>query len=76
MRDAVAHLQLRHPGVQVECQTVAVPASGWTLRNDGLAAALGFAPATRLEDGIDAMLAAWRRDRAPAKPSSAAAGAG
>jgi len=39
-------------------------------------AALGFAPATRLEDGIDAMLAAWRGDRAQATPSSAAAGAG
>ncbi len=76
MRDAVAHLQLCHPGVQVEPQAVALPASGWTLRNDGLEAALGFAPATRLEDGIDAMLAAWRRDRVQAKPSSAAAGAG
>jgi UDP-glucose 4-epimerase len=75
MRDAIAHLQLRHPGVQVEYQAVAVPASGWTLRNDGLQAALGFAPATRLEDGIDAMLAAWRRDRVGAMPSSAAAGA-
>ena len=62
MRDAVAHLQLRYPGVQVELQTVALPASGWTLRNDGLLPALGFAPATRLEDGIDAMLAASGRD--------------
>jgi nucleoside-diphosphate-sugar epimerase len=76
MRDAIAHLQRRHPGVQVEPQAVALPASGWTLRNDGLEAALGFAPATRLEDGIDAMLAAWRRDRVQAKASSAAAGAG
>ena len=76
MRDAVAYLQLRHPGVQVEPQAVALPPSGWTLRNDGLEAALGFAPVTRLEDGIDAMLAAWRRDRVQAKPSSAAAGAG
>ena len=62
MHDAVAHLQLRHPGVQVEMQAVALPASGWTLRNDGLEAALGFAPATRLEDGIDAMLAAFGRN--------------
>jgi len=76
MRDAIAHLQLRYPGAQVEPQAVALPASGWTLRNDGLQAALGFAPATRLEDGIDAMLAAWRGDRAQATPSSAAAGAG
>ncbi len=63
MRDAIAHLQLRYPGVQAEYQAVAVPASGWTLRNDGLQTALGFAPVTRLEDGIDAMLAAWQRDR-------------
>jgi UDP-glucose 4-epimerase len=76
MRDAVAHLQLRHAGVKVEPQAVALPPSGWTLRNDGLEAALGFVPATRLEDGIDAMLAAWRRDRAQAKPSPAAVGAG
>lgn len=76
MRDAVAHLKLRYPGVQVDAQPVSPPASGWTLRNDGLQAALGFAPATRLEDGIDAMLAAWRGDRAGAMPSSAAAEAG
>jgi UDP-glucose 4-epimerase len=76
MRDAIAHLQLRHPGVQVEYQAVAVPASGWTLRNDGLQAALGFVPATSLESGIDAMLAAWQRDHTGAKPSSVAAGAG
>ena len=76
MRDAIVHLQLRYPGVQVEYQAVAVPSSGWMLRNDGLQAALGFAPATRLEDGIDAMLAAWRRDRVGGKPSAAAAGAG
>ena len=76
IRDAVAHLQLRHPGVEVERETVAVPASGWTLRNDGLGPALGFVPAMRLEDGIDAMLAAWRRDHVPAQPTSAVAGAG
>jgi UDP-glucose 4-epimerase len=76
MRDAIVHLQLRYPGVQVEYQAVTVPASGWMLRNDGLQAALGFAPATRLEDGIDAMLVAWRHDRVGGKPSAAAAGAG
>lgn len=76
MRDAVAHLQLRHPGVQVERRAVALPASGWGLRNDGLEAALGFAPVMRLEDGIDAMLAASHGDRAGAIASSAAAGAG
>lgn len=66
MRDAIAHLQRRYPGVQVEPQAASAPASGWGLNNDGLEAALGFAPAMRLEDGIDAMLAASRRDRAAA----------
>jgi UDP-glucose 4-epimerase len=62
MRDAVAHLQRRYPGVQVEPQPASVPASGWGMRNDGLEAALGFAPATRLEAGIDALLAALARE--------------
>jgi UDP-glucose 4-epimerase len=70
MRDAIAHLKLRHPGVHVEYQAVAVPASGWTLRNEGLEAALGFVPATRLEDGIDAMLAACERDAATTRSLS------
>ena len=62
MRDAIAHLQRRHPGVEAVPTTGAAPPSGWGLRNDGLQAALGFVPATRLEQGIDAMLAAWRGD--------------
>jgi hypothetical protein len=64
MRDAVAHLRLRHPFAEVEIQAAALPASGWTLRNDGLEAALSYVPATRLEDGIDAMLAAYALDAA------------
>lgn len=77
MRDAVAHLQRRYPEVRVEPEAAGAPASGWGLRNDGLGAALGFAPTTRLEDGIDAMLAAWRGERAAAgtAPSSAIAAA-
>ena len=60
MRDAIMHLQLRHPGVLATPATGVAPPSGWGLKNDGLEAALGFVPTTRIEDGIDAMLAAWR----------------
>jgi hypothetical protein len=45
----------------VHAQSEAAPPSGWGVRNDGLEAALGYVPATRLEDGIDAMLAALSR---------------
>ena len=58
MRDAIAHLQRRFPGVQVEPQPAQTPPTGWAARNDGIAAALGFVPATQMEDGIDALLAA------------------
>lgn len=58
MRDAVAYLQSLYPEAQAEPQTATAPASGWGLKNDGLEAALGFAPAMRLEDGIDAVLGA------------------
>jgi UDP-glucose 4-epimerase len=60
MRDAIMHLELRHPGVLATPATGVAPPSGWGLKNDGLEAALGFVPTTRIEDGIDAMLAAWR----------------
>ncbi|MGH8712535.1 MAG: NAD-dependent epimerase/dehydratase family protein [Casimicrobiaceae bacterium] len=75
IRDAVAHLQRRYPGVHAEPQPAIAPASGWGLRNEGLEAVLGFAPATRLEDGIDAMLAALGGDRAAAGGPLPAAGA-
>jgi nucleoside-diphosphate-sugar epimerase len=57
MRDAVVHLQRRFPGVTAEAIPAETPPTAWGLRNDGLAAALGYVPATSLEDGIDAMLA-------------------
>ena len=62
IRDAVAHLQRRYPGVHAEPRAASAPASGWGLKNDGLEAALGFVPAMRLEDGIDRMLAVPARD--------------
>lgn len=58
MRDAIAHLRCRFPQVEVRAEPVAAPPSGWGACNDGLESALGYVPATRLEDGIDAMLAA------------------
>ena len=56
MRDAVAHLVRRFPKVAVQPVPTQTPPSAWSLHNDGLRAALGYVPATRLEDGIDAML--------------------
>jgi len=58
MREAVEHLRRRFPSVEAQPFPASTPPSAWGLRNDGVAAALGFVPATRLEDGIDAMLAA------------------
>ena len=69
IRDAIVHLQRRFPQVQVEPQPAQTPPTGWSVRNDGLATALGFAPATRMEDGIDAMLAALTGDTDSAGPS-------
>ncbi len=60
MRDAVAHLRRRFPMIEAEAVPARTPPSAWGLRNDGIAAALGFVPRTRLEDGIDAMLAAGK----------------
>ncbi|HLI11153.1 MAG TPA: NAD(P)-dependent oxidoreductase [Alphaproteobacteria bacterium] len=58
MKEAVAYLQKRFPHVRAQPVPAPLPPSGWGIRNDGLDAALGFAPVTRLEAGIDAMLAA------------------
>jgi UDP-glucose 4-epimerase len=66
MRDAVAHLARRFPAVTAEAVPARTPPAAWGLRNDGLAAALGFVPSTRLEDGIDAMLAAGNPEGARA----------
>jgi UDP-glucose 4-epimerase len=57
MREAVGYLSRRFPGVRVEPVPAETPPSAWGLRNDGLEAALGYRPSTRLESGIEAMLA-------------------
>ena len=66
MADLVAHLKRRVPDLvdtRVPAQTN--PAA-WSLANDGLAALLGYAPSTTLEQGIDRMLA--RGDATTAAP--------
>jgi UDP-glucose 4-epimerase len=60
MAEAVQHLQRRFPQARATAVPATSPASGWGLRNDGLAAALGYAPSTRLEDGIDRMVGRGR----------------
>lgn len=58
MREAAAHLATRFPGLRLAPQPDVTPPSAWSFANDGLKAALGYVPHTRMEDGIDAMLAA------------------
>jgi UDP-glucose 4-epimerase len=56
-RDAVAHLRKRIPGLDAQPYAAALPDSAWGLVNDGLAERLGAVPLTRLEEGIDRMIA-------------------
>jgi UDP-glucose 4-epimerase len=58
MTDAFMHLARRYPDLVAEPVPTALPPSAWGLANDGLVARLGRAPSTRLEDGIDRMIAA------------------
>ena len=57
MRDAIAHLRARFPSLDAEPYPASLPDSAWDLARDGLAARIGDAPLTRLEDGIDRMIA-------------------
>jgi nucleoside-diphosphate-sugar epimerase len=66
MADLIAHLKRRAPdlvGTRVPAQTNPAARS---LANDGLAALLGYAPSTTLEQGIDRMLG--RADATTAAP--------
>ncbi len=67
VRDAMAHLQRRFPDLRATPQPARTPPAAWGLVNDGLQTLLGYVPATTLEQGIDAMLAA--RARAPVTPA-------
>ncbi|MEO8674024.1 MAG: NAD(P)-dependent oxidoreductase [Casimicrobiaceae bacterium] len=58
VRDAIAHLQRRFPGLTAEAVAATTPPAAWGLVNDGLRALLGMVPSTTLEQGIDRMLAA------------------
>jgi hypothetical protein len=57
MAEAVAHLERRFPGAKGHSVATAGPPSGWGIRNDKLLDVIDFVPGTRLEDGIDRMLA-------------------
>jgi UDP-glucose 4-epimerase len=65
MRDAVGYLSRRFPSVRAEPVPAETPPAAWGLQNDGLEAALGYRPSTRLERGIDAMLRDWTEGAAP-----------
>jgi UDP-glucose 4-epimerase len=58
--DAFLHLARRFPTLVAMPATTTLPPSAWGLVNDGLAARIGWAPCTRLEEGIDRMIAAGR----------------
>lgn len=56
VRDAIAHLQRRFPGLTAEGVPARTPPAAWGLVNDGLLGLLGVVPTTTLEQGIDRML--------------------
>jgi UDP-glucose 4-epimerase len=56
--DAIAHLARRFPDLVAVPMPAELPPSAWGLVNDGLAQRLGCVPQTRLEQGIDRMIAA------------------
>ncbi|HSC99371.1 MAG TPA: NAD(P)-dependent oxidoreductase [Casimicrobiaceae bacterium] len=58
VRDAFAHLQCRYPDLVAEPVAAETPPSGWGLVNDGILSLLGSVPKTRLEQGLDRMIAA------------------
>jgi UDP-glucose 4-epimerase len=57
IRDAVAHLKRRCPGLDARGRPATTPPAAWGLVNDRLEALLGSVPRTTLEQGIDRMLA-------------------
>lgn len=57
VRDAIAHLQRRFPGLVAEPVAARTPPAAWGLVNDGLSELIGMVPTTTLEQGIDRMLA-------------------
>lgn len=61
--DAFAHLQRRFPDLVATPVPTETPPSGWGLVNDGVQVLLGPLSLTRLEDGIDRMIAS--RPRSP-----------
>ena len=58
VRDAIAHLVARYPGLTTQGVPARTPPAAWGLVNDGLQPLLGYVPSTTLEQGIDRILAA------------------
>lgn len=58
IRDAMTHLQQRFPDLKADPELATTPPSAWGLVNDGINAALGYAPDTGLERGLDQFIAA------------------
>jgi nucleoside-diphosphate-sugar epimerase len=57
VRDAMAHLRRRFPDLVVQAVPARTPPTAWGLVNDGIGALLGMKPWTKLEEGIDRMIA-------------------
>ncbi|WP_150129564.1 NAD-dependent epimerase/dehydratase family protein [Bosea sp. RAC05] len=56
MREAADHLKQRYPSLTTIPQSAQTPPSAWDFANDGLEAALGYTPHTKMEGGIDQMI--------------------
>ena len=69
VRDAFAHLQQRYPDLVAQAVPAETPPSGWGLVNDGIGALLGPLETTRLEQGLDRMIAAAATLKRNVEPS-------
>jgi UDP-glucose 4-epimerase len=56
VREAADYLVRRFPGLVAEPIPGVTPPGAWLFANDGLAAAIGYAPKTRMEEGIDRLI--------------------
>jgi nucleoside-diphosphate-sugar epimerase len=68
--EAVAYLSQRFPEIRAVSYPARFPISAWDFRADGLARELGFAPAVKMEDGIDRLIA-WLATNAGVDGASA-----
>lgn len=61
--EAVAYLGRRFPDIRAVAYPARFPVAAWDFRADGVARELGFAPAVKMEDGIDRLIA-WLAENA------------